>query len=302
MEGKEGIARLIQKVRDLEELYRRTERAEAPRPHPPFAPLEQGDVDEREVAEWAERARRHFGLGLAPLPDLRGFLEAQGYHVFTLPFGSGQDDLSGLYFQHPSLGPIVAVNEDRALTRRPYTMAHEFAHGLFHYDRPAILCRGTDQTPIERFGDRFAAHSLVPSDALREWLREAGIAKIERPEEIVHVAHDFGVSYGSMYRRLETEKRLGGAPSKLRSVKPVALAKRLGYAPSPYEFGQRPLPPEERLRRLFLDLAYEAVRAGALSLGRVAEMLGISDLELEEGLQEVDESSELIEEFVDAHA
>ncbi|MBX6341619.1 MAG: helix-turn-helix domain-containing protein, partial [Thermomicrobiaceae bacterium] len=127
VEGKEGIARLIQKVRDLEELYRRTERAEAPRPHPPFAPLDQGDVDEREVAEWAERARRHFGLGLAPLPDLRGFLEAQGYHVFTLPFGSGQDDLSGLYFQHPSLGPIVAVNEDRALTRRPYTMAHEFA-------------------------------------------------------------------------------------------------------------------------------------------------------------------------------
>ena len=65
---------------------------------------------------------------------------------------------------------------------------------------------------------------------------------------------------------------------------------------SPYELGARPLPIEERYPRAFLELAYKAVRERALSLRRVAEILGISNLELEEIL-----NPEVVEELVEVY-
>lgn len=282
--GKSGVGEMVARIRDLEELYRRTGTSFPGHPHPPFAPLVEADRSEQEVAEWAEKARRHYDLGVAPLHDLRGFLEVQGYQIFAVPFGTAAEDLAGLFFQHPELGPVVALNEDQAYTRRPFTLAHELAHGLYHYDRPAILCRSRDQRPLERFADRFASHFLIPGEALHERLRERGKRAVEAPEEIVHLARYFGVSYQAIRWRLRTESRLRLPPDAPRDVRPVGLAQTLGYRVSSYEYGARPWPLEERLPRRFVELAYRAVEQGQLSLRRVAEMLGISDLELEERL------------------
>ena len=80
-----------------------------------------------------------------------------------------------------------------------------------------------------------------------------------------------------MCQRLTDEHRLD-ARAHVADVRPVALAKSLGYRPSRFEFGERPLPPEERLPRVFLELARDAVQAQSLSAQRVAEMLGVSEL------------------------
>lgn len=45
-----------------------------------------------------------------------------------------------------------------------------------------------------------------------------------------------------------------------------------------------PLPPEKRLPRIFIELGYRAIAKNILCLRRVAEMLRISDLELEDRL------------------
>ncbi|HAJ60403.1 MAG TPA: hypothetical protein DCP31_14985, partial [Cyanobacteria bacterium UBA8543] len=116
-EGKAGISYLIKKVHLLEELYRLTETPFPTSPHPPFAALKEEKLSDYEVAEYAQKARRHFELGLAPILDLQGFLEAQGYKIFAVPLGKEKDDLSGFFFMHGSLGPIVAMNEDQAYTR-----------------------------------------------------------------------------------------------------------------------------------------------------------------------------------------
>jgi len=282
--GKAGIASLIETIRDFEELHRRTGTQFPGCPRSPFDPLPEQPFTVDDVATWAERARRYYDLGVAPLPHLRWFLEAQGYQIFTVSLGGDNDDLAGLFFRHQELGPIVALNADQAYTRRPYTMAHEFAHGLYHYDRPAILCRSCDQRPLEQFADRFASFFLVPREALSVRLQENGWRTVDSPDQVVHLARYFGVSYQAMRRRLKEERRLAPALWDL-SVKPVARAKALGYQPSRFEFGERILPPEERLPRRFIELANRAIQDGELSLRRVAEMLAVSDLELEERLE-----------------
>lgn len=285
--GKSGISQLIVKIRHFEDLYRYTETPFPGIPHPPFQPLDETTYGDREAALFAERARRHYDLGTAPLPELRDFIEAHGLNVFGISLGDDEGDLSGLFFIHPEIGPIIATNEQKAFTRRPFTLAHELAHAFFHYDRPAILCRSLDHDPLERFADRFASHFLVPREALFQLLAENDHETATQAEQVVHLARYFGVSYGAMCQRLRRERKLNLSGGGEQPVAPVALARRLGYNPSPYEFGQRPLPPEERFPRVFLDLANQAIRDGVLSIRRVAGMLAISDIELEERLDPV---------------
>ncbi|HAJ62583.1 MAG TPA: hypothetical protein DCP31_27840, partial [Cyanobacteria bacterium UBA8543] len=173
-------------------------------------------------------------------------------------------------------------------SRQPFTLAHELAHGLYHYDRPSILCRANDFRQLEQFAERFASHFLIPYEALHERLRQLGIKSVTSPEELVHLARYFRVSFGAMKRRLEWERRLNANSSMLDEVKPVKLALTLGYRPLRYEFGARPWPPEERLPRIFLELVNRALQQEKISLRRAAEMLCISDIEMEERLNFTD--------------
>jgi Zn-dependent peptidase ImmA (M78 family)/transcriptional regulator with XRE-family HTH domain len=283
-EGKAGISLLVDRLRTLEELHTLTGTPLPGRVHHPFEALPEDDVPDYAVARFAERVRRHFDLGNAPVPDMRLFLERHGFSVFTLPLGADEEAVSGLFFEHPTLGAVVVVNEDQAFTRRPFTLGHELAHAMYHHDRPAILCRDGDGRPLERFAERFAAHFLVPAEALDEQLGRLPGGRVSRPEEVIHLARYFGVSYGAMRWRLKETRRTAGTLPASREVRPVHAAQTLGYFPAPFEFGVRPLPPELRLPRSYIDLALRALETGRLSLRRVARLLGISDIELEERL------------------
>jgi transcriptional regulator with XRE-family HTH domain len=109
-EGKAGISSLITKVQALEELFEVTGSQLPQLPHPPFPALPDRRVPDDEAAERAEQVRRHFDLGMAPLQNIREFLDAIGFLVFAIPFGSG-DSLSGHNLTHPTHGRIVAHNE-----------------------------------------------------------------------------------------------------------------------------------------------------------------------------------------------
>jgi hypothetical protein len=190
----------------------------------------------------------------------------------------------------------VVFNEEQAYTRCPFTLSHEIAHNLFHWDRPAILCRVAEQTDLlEDFANRFASYFLIPLEGLQERLEVMGIKTVKHPEEVIHISRYFGVSFATTVYRLESGRKLGVSRETFRDVRPIALARSLGYNPLPYEFGVRPLPLEERLPRILLELSYQAISRGLLSLRRVAEMLGSSDLELEERLygEDTEDSEEI---------
>jgi Zn-dependent peptidase ImmA (M78 family) len=104
-------------------------------------------------------------------------------------------------------------------------LAHELAHGLFHYDRPAIFCHDADHNPIERFADRFAAYFLVPSEALSEWVGNHTAGKVAAPEEVVQLAHYFGISYKAMLRRLREMRLLDAREQTFTTDRPNILAR-----------------------------------------------------------------------------
>lgn len=299
-DGKSGISRLIQQIHRLEELYRVTKTqlpVSTDRPlHHPFAALHESKFSDYEVAEYARKVRRYFNLGVAPMLNVKNFLDTKGYQVFAIPLGQDEGSLSGLFFLHPKLGAIVVFNEMQAYTRFPFTLSHEIAHCLFHWDRPAVLCRIDllESDPQEDFADRFASYFLIPQEGLQELLDAMGIKTVKHPEEVIHIARYFGLSYRATVHRLEVDRKLGSPKEEFKGVKPVALAKSLGYSPLPYEFGVRPLLPEERLPRIFIELSYKALNERLFSLRRTAEILGISDIELEDRLygESVEESEE----------
>jgi transcriptional regulator with XRE-family HTH domain/Zn-dependent peptidase ImmA (M78 family) len=294
--GKAGISKLIQLVDHLEELYQLTQIELPGIAHHPFEALQKNDIPDYEVAEYANTTRRHYNLGVAPMLNVKQFLDTKGFNVFALPLGEGEGSLSGLSFFHPRLGPVVGFNEQQAYSRFPFTLSHEMAHCLFHWDRPAVLCRSelSESDPQEEFADRFSSYFLIPQQGLQDIMDRLGIKTVKQPAEVVHIARYFGTSYRAAIHRLERDRKLGVSKEEFKGVRPVALAKSLGYKPLPYEFGDRPLPLEERLPRIFVELSYRLIQDGLLSLRRVAEILEISDIELEENLY--GESIEEIEE------
>jgi transcriptional regulator with XRE-family HTH domain/Zn-dependent peptidase ImmA (M78 family) len=282
--GKAGVGRLIQKLNALEELYNETETPFPGYPYSPFAPIADRQLPEPQTAVWAaNKARSHYNLGSAPLLDLRSFLAAQKYQIFMLPFGQEKDAIRGLFLIHPKLGAILALNEYQPWSEQNFNLAHLFAHSLYQHDRPVIFCRPEDRSPLEKFADKFALHFLIPSEALQERLQVLEVKAIAQATEVVHLSRYFGVTYQTMLDRLDDERRLAVVLEDLKKVLPLVLARSLGYAPN-MSIKPRYLEIEDRLPRIFIELAYRAVQEDRLSLRYVAEMLGISDIELEDRL------------------
>ena len=285
-EGRKGVAKLVRRVRQFHELHGLAGVETPKTPHHPFEPLPGRDYSGDEVELFAEEARDYFDLGSAPLSHVKGFLEQFGAYVFGVPLGDAAEDLSGLFFSHPELGPVVAVNSDQYYGRRPFTLGHELAHVLFHHNRPAILCRSQEKPPSERFADSFSARFLVPRKALLERLRTMEVEKVRHPETIVHLSRHFGISYLAMYHRLRAEGKIDLSAADYKDVRPVSLARQLGYAPSSQEYGNEDWPLEDQLPQRYIELAHKAWSDGAISKRRAAEVLGISHLELEDRMEE----------------
>jgi Zn-dependent peptidase ImmA (M78 family)/transcriptional regulator with XRE-family HTH domain len=285
-EGRKGVAKLVRRARQFHELHGLAGVETPKTPHHPFEPLPERNYPGEEVELFAEEARDFFDLGSAPLPEVKSFLEQFGAFVFGIPLGDADKDLSGLFFTHPELGPVVAVNSDQYYGRRPFTLGHELAHVLFHYDRPSILCRSREKPPSERFADSFSARFLVPRKALLERLRTMDVEKVQHPETIVHLSRHFGISYLAMYHRLRAEGKIDRSAADYKDVRPLGLARQLGYAPSSQEYGGGDWPLEDQLPQRYIELTHKAWDDGAISKRRAAEVLGISHLELEDRMEE----------------
>jgi Zn-dependent peptidase ImmA (M78 family)/transcriptional regulator with XRE-family HTH domain len=227
-----------------------------------------------------------------PIRDICGLLEAHGIKVGQLRVAS--HDFFGLSVAQADGGPAVVVNTwDRiSVERWIFTAAHELGHLVLHlgdYDVNAT----EEPEAHERQANAFAAAFLMPDVAFRAaWGTTSGMPFVDR---VLKVKRLFHVSYrtvlyrlaagfqGNIWARFQGDYRQRYGRTLLRDDEPDALAHdafRASFpevlaAGEPEHLSQFDFP-GDRLSRL----VRRGVEAGLISLGRGAEILGRSLLEM----------------------
>ncbi|MGY2896783.1 helix-turn-helix domain-containing protein [Deinococcus sp. UYEF24] len=234
-------------------------------------------TDSRRARTLAAEVREHYHLGEDAVPDLQAFLDHAGVLVNRASLTSGDNKLSGVFYNHPRLGYCILVNADHTPGRQQFTLAHELAHALFHYQTPGLICRAGDQDPKERFADAFAGHFLVNGDALRGLVTDLPDGRITDHYDVARLQPSFRVSYATLLYRLFEEGLITQAQyDTFKTYSPLSLARRLGLEVREYQTsvpqspaGLGAFPPS------VLEKIVEFVHDETLSLQSAAALLGV---------------------------
>jgi len=240
----------------------------------------------------ARAVRERLGLSRdEPIRDICGLLESAGIKVFPMQVAS--DAYMGMSVAPSERGPAIAVNTWERITveRWIFSAAHELGHLILHLDD--FNAEATDEDEEhEREADAFAAEFLMPDEVFwREWDDTYGLGLVAR---VLKVKRIFRVSYMTVLSRLAPRyKGWGNIWSRFRyeykKIHGRSLSKE--YEPEGVEgeaFSAAPLATtrgaeepaslsdadfaEDRLPRL----VRRAIEAEEISLGRGAEVLGVS--------------------------
>lgn len=226
----------------------------------------------------AERSR--LGLGEAPIPILRDFLEKDvGLRIFYLLIGPSSET-SEVYFFEPTLGGCIAINRfqsNEAPERCRFSLAHAYAHFLAHRHRPTLSFADLYQRKpaSERFADDFAIYFLMPTNSLKQRFSAMYQAQGKvTPADLVILAHYYGVSFHAMVLRLENLRLIpSGVWEKLqeRGFQVQEARKQIGLGQLAEPTGMLPA--------RYVRLAVEAYHAGEISEGELAHYLLADRLE-----------------------
>jgi Zn-dependent peptidase ImmA (M78 family)/DNA-binding XRE family transcriptional regulator len=229
-------------------------------------------VDEQ-AADVAMELRNRLGLGLAPIPDVLGLIEAElGVRVFVRALDS---TIAGLYAAPEGVGPCMLINAKHPRTRRAMSGGHELGHALSRPEVPEVLLLDQEEDALhERFAVQFGLAWIMPAPAIR---RRFGELRDERGFSVRHLillANQFHVSLEAMGRRLE---QLG----LLEAGKYDALkARGLSEKTVREVLGQEAEDAPPTVPQRFTLLAVEAHSRGLLTEGQLAEMLLLDRLQV----------------------
>jgi Zn-dependent peptidase ImmA (M78 family)/transcriptional regulator with XRE-family HTH domain len=241
----------------------------------------------------AVKVRKAFGLNDGePVHDICGLLEGNGIKVLRLPIAT--EGFFGLSVIDRPWGPAVAVNVwDRITVERwIFTAAHELGHLVLHHDDFDASC--SDEVPEnEKEADLFAACFLMPKQAfLDEWELASGLPLFDR---VLKVKRAFRVSYRTVLHRLgelgypnvwprfvaQAQRQTGRRLLRTDEPAPMDAAEFLagvGAAPArrePDQLSGSDFVVDRRQR-----LVRKAIQGELISMGRAAEILGLSFVEM----------------------
>ncbi|MDQ3549316.1 MAG: XRE family transcriptional regulator [Chloroflexota bacterium] len=247
-------------------------------PKPWLAP--QAVTDSRRAARLASKVREYYHLGSDAIPDLVAFLDQHDVLVYRVSLDriDAPGGVSGIFYNHPRLGYCILVNTNTTPGRQTFTLAHEYAHALFHYQATGLVSRAGATVRTETFADAFAAHFLVPTEALHALVTQRELGGVASPYDVIQLQQYFRVSYATMLNRLYSEGFLTAEQyAGYQSYSPKSLAAQLGLDTGQYgrlretsTITLRRYPPSllERVRTLVED--EELSPTGAASLLRVS--------------------------------
>ena len=239
----------------------------------------------------ASLARQTLGLDAEePVRDICGLLESGGIKVGEQKVAS--HDFFGLSIAASDGGPAVVVNTwDRIpVGRWIFTAAHELGHLILHlsdYD----VNETSEEKKHEEQANAFAAAFLMPEASFqKEWNETYGLAFVDR---VLKVKRIFRVSYRTVLHRLAASYRGPGniwlrfqmdykrrfGRTLLRADEPDALAEDAFRASFPEDSSAGEpdkLSPIDFIQDRLSGLVRKAIEQEKISLGRGAEVLGLS--------------------------
>ncbi len=237
----------------------------------PFTFAKKGTYFKGHGQDAAAGLRAHLGLEPRAVPsNVFQVFRSLGIHVFRR--GLENKEISGLYIRHPTAGPCVLVNYDEDVFRQRFTVAHEAGHAILDAEEDLVVSgRWQRKDLVETRANTFAAAFLVPADAIPplrpdEWT----------PEKTREIAARLHVNVRTLGLRLKELKVIEEsqaddlANTKVpRDMKDDEELAGLSSAVA----GRKRALLERGLSGYYVDLVLRAHDLGAISFGRVAEML-----------------------------
>lgn len=151
-----------------------------------------GDDAEAEIL--ARELRREWNLGTDPIPDMTELIEDRGIKVLAMKLPDGVSSIACLARRprYKAKVPVIVVNEQVALERRRFALAHELAHWLM--DENSSVDHG-------KSANTFAGSFLIHRDHLMS--ETGGIRKTFWSDEIIRLKRVYRVSAAAILVRLE---------------------------------------------------------------------------------------------------
>jgi len=237
------------------------------------------------ASQVAASERERLGLGQRdPIENIFKLLDEQGVRIFRQ--GMPNHEVYGLSAFSPRYGLCVFVNQANTLERQTFSLAHEYGHLLMHrsFYQARKPFAGLDKNhEMEEMAQTFAANLLVPELGLREvFMRDVGENTIGI-EDIVFLKRYFRVSVDMMLRRLKDLRLISQADYNhlLEEVNKRRVDETKELAPMSSE----PVEAWEELSR-FWHLARKAALDELVSLGKLAQWLGLNVVEMRKKIQE----------------
>ena len=214
--------------------------------------------------------------------DIYGDFRHIGVHVFRRKLGNS--NISGLFVMHPVAGKCALVNHSEDIYRQRFSAAHEIAHAIFDSEQGATVSfeHPGHRDMLEVRANRFASCFLMPP---------AFLAKLPDPSkwrdaDALRWANELRVSCDALGIALKEAGRVDEASGerirRLRVPRETKIDPELPEGLNPTQRARKARLLEMGLSDFYVGLCFDALSAGAISVGRLAEALLCSQGELAE--------------------
>ena len=272
-EGDEEVARVVTEFENLCEKMCELENISGITVRPPV----NQDYQFERNREWywgkhyADIERKQLDLGQAPLRNLSQILEEKrGLKIFYLPVPP-ERGVYGMFTYDQKMGGCVLINSNPNLGNQLFSLAHEYAHFVFHKEKLGIISTEQERNSTdEKVANSFASNFLIPEDILRD-LFNMRIKKASdvKAEDVVYLADYFGVSFTAMVYRLNNLKLITHKIKNelINYTWVTSVRESMGIS--------EPERSRTKFPTLYLHLAIKAFQQGKLTTAKLADFLEI---------------------------
>lgn len=218
---------------------------------------------------YANQERNRLNLGQAPIRNLDQILEEKcGLKIFYLPIPD-ERGIFGMFTFDENRGGCILVNANPTPGNQLFSLAHEYAHFIFHKGRLGIISFEREENTLdERLANIFASEFLMPENAVSD-LFNIRIKKRREvtAEDVIYLADYFSVSFRAMVYRLNNLRLLSNKKKEdLIDETWIAAVRRSMGIPEP-EMGRSKFPP------LYIHLCIKTYQKNRITTSKFAEFL-----------------------------